>query len=110
MNQLLKLIWSGIWLGSAYAYVAIGLVASFRSVRLVNISVGATFVFSAMLAAWLREAGAGIVVAVAIAALTATVISVAQERLLLRRIAGASPVILLLATLSVAIVLSGIAA
>ncbi len=108
MVQLFNLVWSGIGLGCAYGFIAIGLVATFRAGRVVNVSVGGTFVFAGLLMAWLITRGWSVAYAVILSIIAATVVSVAQERFVLRRIVGASPKILLLGTLAVAIVLSGV--
>src|SRR4051794_16401878 len=110
MEQFLNVAWSGAWLGSADGCVALALIASFRAARLINISVGATFVFSALLMAWLRGSGWNAPLSVGVSALAAVAICCLQERFILRRIADASPVVRLLGTLSVAIVLTGVCA
>jgi branched-subunit amino acid ABC-type transport system permease component len=110
MDQFLNVAWSGVWLGSADGCVAIALIASFRSARLINISVGAVFVFAALLMAWLRTKGLNAPLSVGVSTVAAVAICALQERFILRRIADASPVVRLLGTLSVAIVLTGVCA
>lgn len=110
MDRLLNLVWAGIWLGSAYGAIAVGLVACFRSARLVNISVGAFFVLAGMLMQWLLGHGWAVGLAAVAAVLAAVVLSVVQERLILRPIAGSTPSILLLGTLAVSMTLSGVCA
>ena len=55
MNQLLNVVWSGIWLGSVYGAIAIALVISYRAARVVNMSVGAIFVFAALTTQWFQS-------------------------------------------------------
>ena len=110
MEQFFNLIWSGVWLGCAYGFVGLGLIASFRSARVIDLSIGASFVFSAMFMAWLVSVGVQIELAVLIAVVAAIAISLLQERFILRPMVGSSPIVLLLGTLSVAIVLSGVCA
>jgi branched-chain amino acid transport system permease protein len=110
MDRFLNLVWAGLWLGSAYGAIAVGLVACFRSARLVNISVGAFFVFAGMLMQWLLGHGWAVGLAALAAILAVVVLSVAQERVILRPIAGATPSILLLGSLAVSLTLSGVCA
>src|SRR4051794_36487426 len=110
MEKFVNVAWSGVWLGSAYGALAVALVLSFRCARVVNMSVGAVFVFAALLAEQLQSGGLAAGLAAACAVVGAVVLTGAQEQFVLRRIATASPQILLLGTLAVAIVLSGVTA
>lgn len=110
MQQFVNLVWSGIWLGGAYGIVAIALVACYRSARIINVSVGALFVLAGMLMQWLIGKGWAVVPAALAAIVIGPVVLAAQERVILRRMTGAEPAMLLLGTLSVALALSGVTA
>ncbi len=110
LETLTNVVWSGIWLGSVYGAIGVGLVVSFRAARLINMSLGGIFVFAAMLAAWLQGHNLAPLAAAGIAIVVATAIAAVQEEVLLRRMESVAPSIMLLATLAVAIELSGLAA
>jgi branched-subunit amino acid ABC-type transport system permease component len=110
MDKFLNVAWSGIWLGSAYGALAVALVVSYRAARVVNMAVGAIFVFAALLAEELGSRGMAAGAAAACGVAAAVVLAAGQERLVLRPIAGAPPQILLLGTLAVAVALSGVCA
>lgn len=110
MDQFLNVAWSGIWLGSAYGALAVALVVSFRAARVVNMAVGALFVFAALLAEYLHAQGVATAGAAACGIAAAVVLAGAQEGFVLRRTAGSAPQVQLLGTLAVAIALSGLAA
>jgi branched-subunit amino acid ABC-type transport system permease component len=110
MAHFLNVAWSGIWLGSAYSALAVALVVSYRAARVVNMAVGALFIFAALLAQDLQARGLSVWLAAACAVAASMALAAAQEWLVLRRIADAPPQILLLGTLAVAIALSGVTA
>lgn len=110
MPQFVNVVWSGLWLGSAYGFLAIALVASFRAARIINLSVGGAFVFAAMFAQHLQVRGYSAWAAAACGVAAALVIAAGQERLILRPIVGAAPSTLLLGTLAVGIILAGMSA
>jgi branched-subunit amino acid ABC-type transport system permease component len=110
MDRFLNIAWSGVWLGSAYGALAVALVVSYRAARVVNMAVGALFLFAALLAQELQSRGLGVGLAAAGGIAAAVALAAGQERFVLRRIAGAPPQILLLGTLAVAIVLAGVMA
>ena len=110
MGHFLNVAWSGVWLGSAYAAVAVALVVSYRAARIVNMAVGALFVFAALFAGALQGLGVEPPVAAVAAVVCVVLLAMGQEVFVHRPIAGASPQILLLGTLAVAIVLSGVSA
>lgn len=106
--RLVNVVWSGLWLGSVYSATAVALVLSFRAARFVNMSLGGILVFSAMWAAWLQGHGVGVMATLVIATLGAVIISLAQQWLVGERIEDAPAQQQLLATLAVAVLLSGI--
>lgn len=108
MDRFINVVWSGIWLGAAYGLIAVGLAASFRAARVVNLTVGAFFVVAALLAAWLADQGVGIAAGALLAIAFVIALSLVQERLILRRIATAPPKILLLGTLAATVGLTGV--
>lgn len=110
MAQFLNIVWSGIWLGSAYSALAVALVVSYRAARVVNMAVGALFVFAALLAQWLQSKGLAVGLAAVAGAWAAVALAAGQEAFVLRRVAAAPPQIRLLGTLAVAIALSGVTA
>ena len=64
-----------------------GLIRRFEdAARLINMSVGATFVFAAMLMAWLRSYGFRAPSSVGVGVAAAVVVSCCQERFLLREL------------------------
>lgn len=110
LDKLLNVGWSGIWLGCQFAAIGLGLVLSFRAARVINLSLGALFVFTALLAATLQAKGWPASSAALLAVAVGLALSLAQEHFLLRRLEGVTPSILLLATLAVATTLSGLSA
>lgn len=110
MAHFLNVVWSGLWLGSAYSALAVALVLSHRAARVVNMAVGALFVFAALLAQWLQSKGLAVGLAAVGGVLAAVALAIGQETLVLRRIAEAPAQTRLLGTLAVAIALSGVTA
>ena len=108
LAQLLNVGWSGIWLGTLYGAIGVGLVLSFRSARLVNLSLGPVLVFGGMLAAWVQTHGGTTAGGVLAASAAGAALSLAQETAMLRRLRGASGSMLLLATLSASIIVAGL--
>lgn len=110
IEHIVNVGWSGIWIGCEFGAIGVALVLAFRACRIIDLSSGQIFVFAAMLAAWLQTKGVVPIVAAVAGTAAALGLALSQAHLLLRRLESASPPILLLATLSVAITLSGLSA
>ena len=110
IDRVLNVGWSGIWIGCEFGAIGVALVLAFRACRVIDLSLGQVFVFAAMLAAWLQAKGASPAAAAIAGTAVGTGLAVGQEHLLLRRLENATPSILLMATLAVAITLSGLSA
>ena len=109
MDQFLNVTWSGIWIGCEYAVIGVALVLNFRAGRVVNLAVGEVFVFAFLLAAWLQEGGLSPLLAMLAAVVVGAALTGGQDYLLLQRLRRSTSATLLLATLGVSTLLSGIA-
>jgi branched-chain amino acid transport system permease protein len=103
------LIVAGIVTGCIYALLATGLVVVYRATNVLNFAYGYIVAVPAFLAqAIARSAGIPILVAALPAIMIGIVIGVAVERLAVRPLAGERPLVIVVATLGMALVMEGI--
>ncbi len=108
--MLAQQIVSGIATGSLYALTAIGIVLIFRNTRTINLAQGDFSMMGAFVALVVLERFRGnLLVAALVAVVAVTVLAVAVERLVMRRIEQADWLTLFTATLGVFYILHGVA-
>ncbi len=108
--MLAQQIVSGIATGSLYALTAIGIVLIFRNTRTINLAQGDFSMMGAFVALVVLERFKGnLLVAALVAVVAVTVLAVAVERLVMRRIEQADWLTLFTATLGVFYILHGVA-
>ena len=99
-------LFTGVVTGLTYALLGAGLVLVYRATRVINIAQGELGVFGALLFALLAlDVGVPVLVALPMAVLVGAAIGAAVETLVVRRLARAPRVVVLVATLGVAQVL-----
>src|SRR5271155_291177 len=108
MSLLPQAIMSGLISGTVYALLAMGLIIAFQTTRIVNLAHGETYAISGLVTAGLAHVGAPIVAAVAGGVATATLFSIAVERLLLRPRASWPVSSLILVSLAAAFLSRGV--
>jgi len=108
--MLAQQIVSGIATGSLYALTAIGIVLIFRNTRTINLAQGDFSMMGAFVALVVLDRFRGnLLVAALVAVVAVTVLAVAVERLVMRRIEQADWLTLFTATLGVFYILHGVA-
>jgi branched-chain amino acid transport system permease protein len=102
---LIQLLVKGVALGGVYALVALGFVVVFKATGVVNFAQGSLMLLGGLLTSTAaRGWGLPFPLAVGVAVLGAVAITLAVERLVLRRMAGAPVVSVVLLTVGLAIV------
>jgi branched-chain amino acid transport system permease protein len=109
---LLQFLVSGIGLGCIYGLIGIGFCVIYNATGIVNFAQGAFVMLGGMTAWALRDlAGIALPLAVALATLAVALVGLAAERIVIRPLwqRGATPFVLILATLAVQVVLENAA-
>lgn len=109
MTGFLQLLFQGIALGAIYALIALGFTVVYRASRVVNFAEVAMLLVGAYLVSWFAvDRGLPFPLAVVLAASALAIAGMAFHSIVLRRVAGAEPFVLVMITLGLTIV--GIAA
>ncbi|MFM9884738.1 MAG: branched-chain amino acid ABC transporter permease [Burkholderiales bacterium] len=108
MNLFTQSIYSGLMSGAVYALLAVGLVIAFRTSRVLNLAHGETYVIGGLTTAMVADATGSLWIAVPAGLLTATLFSVAVERVFLRPRSDWPVSSLILVTLALAFLVRGV--
>lgn len=108
MNLLTQAVISGLMAGAVYALLAVGLIVTFRTSRILNLAYGETYAISGLTAALLVQAHAPLWLAVTAALGLAVVFAVALDRFVLQPRSHWPVPMLILVTLGVAFVSRGV--
>lgn len=108
MNLFTQTVISGLMSGAVYALLAVGLIITFRTSRILNLAYGETYAITGLAVALLVQAGAPLWLAIAAALALAVVFSVALDRFVLQPRSHWPIPMLILVTLGVAFVSRGV--
>jgi branched-chain amino acid transport system permease protein len=109
MERFLQYFFDGISQGSIYALLALGLVIIYRGSGHLNFAQGEMAMISAFLAWWYADLGLSPWLAVGVAALTAFVVAMVVERLIIRPIGHRSPFAVVVAAIGLFLGLNALA-
>ncbi|MDB5874194.1 MAG: branched-chain amino acid ABC-type transport system, permease component, partial [Ramlibacter sp.] len=108
MNLFAQSVISGLMAGAVYALLAVGLIITFRTSRILNLAYGETYAIAGLAVALLVGAGAPLWLAIAAALALAVVFSIALDRFVLQPRSHWPVPMLILVTLGVAFVSRGV--
>lgn len=111
MSSVVDVLASGLWLGSTYALIALGMVLAFRATQTLNFAHGELMLLPAYVVAKLSvSSGMPIYLAVVVAILITAAVAALMYLVLLRHTAGMSMFVAVVVTMGVAVVLDGLMA
>lgn len=105
--ELPGLLWSGATTGAIGGALGVAVVLSLRATGIVNLGVGAIYVFGALVFHQLTDAGLPLAAAAGVTLLGASMLGAAEEGVVLRRLRREPPAQQLLATSAFALVVQG---
>lgn len=109
-QQLLQYLLSGLSTGAIYSLIGIGFAIIYNSTGIINFAQGEFFMLGGMMTYYfLSVAKLSLPVAMLLAILLTTVVGVLFERLAIRPLRNASPLILVIITIGASILIRGIA-
>jgi len=108
MSLFTQAVISGLMAGAVYALLAIGLIITLRTSRILNLAYGETYAIAGLAVALLTKAGSPLWLAILLALVLAVVFSVGLDRLLLQPRSHWPIPMLILVTLGVAFVSRGV--
>jgi len=108
MSLFAQAVISGLMAGAVYALLAVGLIITLRTSRILNLAYGETYAIAGLAVSLLTKAGAPLWLAIVVALLLAVVFSVGLDRLFLQPRSHWPIPMLILVTLGVAFVSRGV--
>ena len=110
MSNFIQVIFSSLEIGSIYALAALGIIIIFRTAKMTNFAQGATGMFNAYVATFfLLKTGVNAVVAVLFGMVSAFLLGLIIDFIIIRRVRNATPVSLQIITLGIVLILTGLA-
>jgi branched-chain amino acid transport system permease protein len=108
-SQLLQYAFAGLTLGSIYALVALAFVTTFNITGVLNLAMGEFLTFGALLAVSLLAAGLPFPLACVVAVCLVALLGGLMERVAVRPVLGAPPLVPVMVTIGLAVSLRGVA-
>ncbi|MGQ9531696.1 MAG: branched-chain amino acid ABC transporter permease [Desulfotomaculales bacterium] len=108
-SQLLQYSFAGLTLGSIYALVALAFVTTFNITGVLNLAMGEFLTFGALLAVSLVAAGLPLPLACGVAVCLVALLGGLMERVAVRPVLGAPPLVPVMVTIGLAVSLRGVA-
>jgi branched-chain amino acid transport system permease protein len=111
MSSIVDVLANGLWLGSTYALIALGMVLAFRATRTLNFAHGELMLLPAYIVVKLSgSSGLPVYAAVCLAIVATAAVAAIIYLALLRRTVGMSMFVSVVVTMGVAVVLDGLMA
>jgi branched-chain amino acid transport system permease protein len=105
LTDFLQLTVAGLSQGTVYALLAVGLIAVYTVRNVINIAQGDYATLAGFGAIWLVTAGMPLLVAILVAILSVTLVSILVERVIIARVKNMTVLVSLIVTLGVSILL-----
>jgi branched-chain amino acid transport system permease protein len=111
MSSIVNVLANGLWLGSTYALIALGMVLAFRATQTLNFAHGELMLLSAYIVAKISvSSGLPVYAAVGLAIVVTAAVAALVYLVLLRHAVGMSMFVSVVVTMGVAVVLDGVMA
>src|ERR1700684_4401742 len=111
MSSIVNVLANGLWLGSTYALIALGMVLAFRATQTLNFAHGELMLLSAYIVAKISvSSGLPVYAAVGLAIVVTAAVAALVYLVLLRHAVGMSMFVSVVVTMGVAVVLDGLMA
>ena len=105
LTDFLQLTVAGLSQGTVYALLAVGLIAVYTVRNVINIAQGDYATLAGFGAIWLVTAGMPLILAILVAILSVTLVSMLVERVIIARVKNMTVLVSLIVTLGVSILL-----